>query len=144
MKEFFTNKKNIKIGVIVLVALLVVVAAGFGLSYAFNPSKKSKLETELKEMGKSFYEDFYYDLVVNSNGVENIKKFETTGIKVDLDNLSRQSNESKEKVKDFVNDKNEECNKNNTKVIIYPKDPYGKTNYELEIQVDCGFDKYID
>ena len=79
--------------------------------------------------------------VVEQQIVENIKKFETTGIKVDLDNLSRQSNESKEKVKDFVNDKNEECNKNNTKVIIYPKDPYGKTNYELEIQLDCGFDK---
>ena len=141
MKEFFSNKKNVTIGVVVLVAVLVVVAAGFGLSYAFSPSKKAKLETELKEMGKGFYEDFYYDLVVNSNGVENIKKFESTGIKVDLDNLSRQNDANKEKVKDFVNDKNEECNKANTKVIIYPKDPYGKTDYKLEVQLDCGFDK---
>ena len=141
MKEFFSNKKNITIGVVVLVSVLVVVAAGIGLSYAFSPSKKAKLETELKEMGKDFYENFYYDLVVNSNGVDSIKKFENTGIKVDLDNLSRQNNENKEKVNDFKNDKNEDCNKTNTKVTIYPKDPYGKTNYEIQVQLDCGFEK---
>lgn len=138
MKEFFANKRN----VIICICALVVIVAGVVCAILFIPkSNKAKLEAELKEMGKGFYEDFYYDLVVNSNGVDSIKKFENTGIKVDLDNLSRQNDANKEKVKDFVNDKNEECNKANTKVIIYPKDPYGKTNYQLEVQLDCGFEK---
>ena len=137
-ESFFGKKRYIIICAVVLVLVIVLCIFVFGDS---TKRKKVELENELKSLGKDFYENFYYDLVVNSNGVESIKKYETTGIKVDLDNLSRQNNENKEKVKDFVNDKNEECSKTNTKVIIYPKDPYGKTNYELQIQLDCGFEK---
>ena len=138
MKDFFANKRN----VIICICALVVVVAGVVCAVLFWPkSNKAKLETELKEMGKSFYEDFYYDLVVKSNGVESISKFQSTGIKVDLDNLSRQKSENEEKIKDFVNDKGEACNKENTKVVIYPKDPFGKTDYQLEVQLDCGFEK---
>lgn len=139
MKEFFSNKRNI----IVCLSVLIVLIVGIVLIVLFAVPKtgKSKLEAELKEMGKGFYENFYYDLVVGSNGIDNISKFESIGIKVDLDNLSRQNQENKKKIEEDFKNNDKECNKENTKVTIYPKNPYGKTDYTMEVQLDCGFEK---
>ena len=30
---------------------------------------------------------------------------------------------------------------NGTKVTFYPKAPYGKTDYKIEVTLDCGFDE---
>ena len=30
------------------------------------------------------------------------------------------------------------CDKNKTKVIFYPEDPYGKTDYKIETELSCG------
>ena len=35
----------------------------------------------------------------------------------------------------------EECNKDETRLIIYPVSPYGKKNYTVEVNLACGFDK---
>lgn len=143
IKEFFRNKKNVTICAIVL-GVLVVAGAGIGISYSINSTgaKKASLENELKEMGKDFYENFYYDLVVKDHGTDQISKFNTVGIKVDLSNLERYKSDNKEKVEKFVNPKtNQSCNKDETKVVIYPEDPYGKTNYRLETILSCGFDE---
>ena len=141
IKKFFSNTRNIIIcvGILLAIVLAVVLIVVFGNS---TGKKKVELETELKELGKDFYENFYYDLVVKDHGVDQISKFKDVGIKVDLSNLERYKSENVEKVKLFVNPKtNEECNKNNSKVIIYPEDPYGKTNYRIDIELDCGFEK---
>lgn len=142
MKDFFKNKKNIIMvcaGVLVLVLVIVLL---FVFVFNGTGNAKSKMETELKEMGKDFYENFYYDLVVKDHGKDQISKFKDVGIKVDLDNLERYKSENSDKVKDFVNPKtNESCNKNETKVIIYPEDPYEKTNYRLEVKLSCGFEE---
>ena len=135
VKEFFQNKRNVIICaaallVVILAIVLVVVFAGG------KENKEQKFTAELKEMGKDFYENFYYDLVVNDHGVDAISKFENTGIKVDLDNLGRRAESNKEK------DVYKECNKENTKVIIKPKSPYGKADYEMEVELkDCGIDE---
>ena len=33
------------------------------------------------------------------------------------------------------------CNNKTTRAIIYPKSPYGKKDYKVEVELDCGFDK---
>ena len=94
-------------------------------------------------MGREFYEDFYYEQVGTSSDERTnlLSKFTDIGIKVDLDNLGRYKNgEFKEKISEFKNTKTDEkCNKTNTKVIIYPKSPYGKTDYTIKAELDCGF-----
>ena len=74
--------------------------------------------------------------------VEFVKKYGSIGIKVNLDNLSRYSGDGvAERVGQFKNDKtNEDCDKENTKVTIYPKEPYGKSDYTIEAVLVCGFD----
>ena len=141
IKEFM--KKNWKmiciiLGIIVLAVLAVV------LIFAFSNNEEKKLTSELETLGKNFYESFYYDQI-GSNDEERSKflsKYSTIGIKVDLDNLSRTLDNKEEILKKFVNSKTkQECNKTNTKITIYPKDPYKKSDYKLEVILDCGFEK---
>ena len=136
MKEFFKNKRNVTICIAALAVIIIAITSVSVISYSFKgKSKETLFEEDLKEMGKDFYENFYYDLVVNDHGVDQISKYENTGIKIDLDNLGRRAEENKEK------DVYKECDKDKTKVIINPKNPYGKTDYEISVELECGFDK---
>lgn len=144
MKKVITrlNRKNCFIAITTLILIIAII-----LIIIFN-SKKSeedKLNDMLKELGVNFYENFYYDQV-GTNDTERkefVKKYETIGIKVNLDNLSRlNSDESKKMVDKFVNSKTKkECDKSNTRVIIYPKTPYEKDSYDIKTELVCGFDE---
>lgn len=142
MKEKKKFNKKVIIGIVVL----LLVAAGVVLFLVRNSSdNREQLETSLTEMGKSFYENFYYEQIGSSadERASLLSKFTTVGIKVDLDNLGRYNNgEFKAEIKEFKNSKtDEECSKTGTKVIIYPKSPYGKTDYNIEVNLDCGFEE---
>lgn len=144
MKKVITrlNRKNCFIAITTLILIIAII-----LIIIFN-SKKSeedKLNDMLKELGVNFYENFYYDQV-GTNDTERkefVKKYETIGIKVNLDNLSRlNSDDSKKMVDKFVNSKTKkECDKSNTRVIIYPKTPYEKDSYDIKTELVCGFDE---
>lgn len=128
------------VGVIILVAIVAVVVLMMD-----KKDNKKELEKSLTEMGRDFYENFYYDQVGSSADERTslLSKFTTVGIKVDLDNLGRYNNgEYKDEISKFQNEKTKEkCSKTNTKVVIYPKSPYGKTDYKVETELDCGFEK---
>lgn len=141
------KKSNTKTIIIIAVAIILVAAISV-LAFTMLKGKtdnKKELETSLKEMGKSFYENFYYEQVGASaeERTSSLAKFSTVGINVDLENLTRYNNgEFKDKISKFVNKKTEEkCNKTNTKVYIYPKSPYGKTDYTIKAELDCGFEE---
>lgn len=143
--ESIVKKKNVNksvVIIIVIVVLAVVVGVALGLG---RKSNEKELENSLKEMGKSFYENFYYEQVGSSADERSslLSKFTTVGIKIDLDNLGRYNDgEFKDEISKFKNSKtNDKCNKTNTKVVIYPKSPYGKTDYTVKAELDCGFEK---
>jgi len=132
------------IGIVVGVAILVVLVI---LGMSLFGSNKSKLEKELKEMGKNFYEEYYYDSLKNNfkNDGEGFKeylqKYTEQGFTINLDNLNRiKVNDGK--IEDFVNSKTKEaCDVTSTNVIIYPKEGFGKEDYSIEVNLVCGFDK---
>ena len=63
-------------------------------------------------------------------------------IKIDLENLARTSENKDELLNKFVNKKTgDKCNVTNTKITIYPKDPFGQKDYNVETNIDCGFEK---
>lgn len=145
MEKQTSKKLNEK--VVIAIAAIVVICLGAATVLFFmnkNQSNEKKLDASLVEMGREFYEDFYYEQVGTSSDERTnlLSKFTDIGIKVDLDNLGRYKNgEFKEKISEFKNTKTDEkCNKTNTKVIIYPKSPYGKTDYTIKAELDCGFD----
>ena len=132
-KSFFSAKRNIVICAAIFVVIIAVVCL-----FVFGNStrrKKVELENNLASLGKDFYENFYYDLVVRDNGIQTITKFKTIGIKISLDNIIRYKEENADLAEKFVNpDTKEACDKTNTKAIIYPKEPYGKTDYTIEVE----------
>lgn len=144
MKKVITrlNRKNCFIAI---TALILIIAIILIIIFNSKKSEEDKLNDMLKELGVNFYENFYYDQV-GTNDTERkefVKKYETIGIKVNLDNLSRlNSDESKKMVDKFVNSKTKkECDKSNTRVIIYPKTPYEKDSYDIKTELVCGFDE---
>ncbi len=99
----------------------------------------------VESMGKDFYENFYYEQVgsTDEERADFLSKYESIGIKINLDNLSRYGeNKNADEISKFVNQKTKKaCDKTNTKVVIYPQKPYNKTSYKIETQLDCGFDE---
>ncbi|CAM3739486.1 hypothetical protein ERUR111494_09065 [Erysipelothrix urinaevulpis] len=71
---------------------------------------------------------------------EFLERFSEAGIKVDLDNLSRFDDGKYEGLLQvLVNPKTKEsCDVNNTKAIIHPHAPFGKKDYKIDVELDCG------
>ena len=132
-----------KIGIIAGVAV-VVIALVVGIILFLNRSNEKTLTANLNKLGKQFYEEFYYPSQEKSQEDVKafVKKFEKTGIKVNLENIAKVSKVDQDLVKAMVNSKTKkECDKTGSYVIIYPEKPYGKSNYKIEVNLECGFTK---
>ena len=132
-----------KIGIIAGVAI-VVIALVVGIILFLNRSNEKTLTANLNKLGKQFYEEFYYPSQEKSQEDVKafVKKFEKTGIKVNLENIAKVSKVDQDLVKAMVNSKTKkECDKTGSYVIIYPEKPYGKSNYKIEVNLECGFTK---
>lgn len=133
-------KKTIKITMGVLVCLVALTGC-FG-----KKTNEEQLKEKLKEIGKSYYEDYYY-VVIKKDEAEKkevLQKYSDIGVHIDLDNLTR-ANEGKYKqdIEElFINSKtNETCDRSKTKVHFYPESPYEKGSYRMEIELVCGFEE---
>lgn len=141
MKELIKNNKKVIVPSLLIVVILAVVI-GVGVVIAKAPkSNEKELNAMLQEMAKDFYENYWYDSVKEKEKHEVMERLSITGLSIDLDNLGRYNAKiNEEKIKEFVNAKTkEECNKSKTKIKIYPNAPYGKYDYTIETELDCGF-----
>lgn len=138
------KKKMIQICAIA-VGLIVVFIVVLFLTRGLRLSQEEKLNKSLTEMGEEFYTEFYYTEIskdkTSTEVSEFLSKFQDVGIKVNLDNLSRYNdNANEDEIANFKNEDGTECNKTNTRAIIYPKSPYGKNDYTIKVELDCGFE----
>ena len=147
------------------VVALVVVIVAFALLIGKGSDEKRVNET-VNNLAKVFYEEFYYKAAGSGDEVkraETLAKYQDTGIKISIDNLVRYYVTTEEykgleaslaegsvtdKSKDYI-DKNFktkkfECNKDETRAIIRPSEPYGKSDYTIEVVTSCGFESEKD
>lgn len=127
--------------------ILIVASAVVILLSMFIIFKKTNKEDELEilleqfeKIGVDFYENFYYQQIGSTQEeVEQfLEKYNTIGIKINLDNLSRyKTEENSETIEKLI----EKCNKQNTKVIIYPEEPYEQNSYKTEVATECNFEE---
>lgn len=136
--------KGKKIIIAITAAVLVLLVVAFLNLNGGN--QEEKLTKRLETVGTEFYTEFYYDQISAGKTEEEVSEFLTRfvelGIKVDIDNLSR-FNEDKYAniVEEFHNKKdNVACDIRNTKAIIYPVSPFGKTDFTVSSVLDCGFE----
>lgn len=143
---FVKAHKKESIVVLILVCVLALGASVGGVTYAVKHKDKDKVKEEslsdlLEQMGIDFYENKYYNQLGDDEEKRNefLEKYSKVGIKIDLENLSRLDNgKNVETIKKFVNkDTGISCNQTETKVKIYPKKPYGKTDYTIETELSC-------
>ena len=83
MKLDLKNKKL----VIALIALIVIILVVLGIFLVNKNKTKNTLNNyneTMKELAKIFYEDQYYDLIVNSRGKDALAVYSERGIDVDL------------------------------------------------------------
>ena len=139
------NKNNGIICIVIGVVLVVVLIVAACFMFIKKGGQEASLSKSLESMGKDFYENFYYEQVgsTDEERADFLSKYESIGIKINLDNLSRYNeNKNADEISKFVNEKTKKaCDKTNTKVVIYPQKPYNKTSYKIETQLDCGFDE---
>ena len=133
-----------KIVFIAAAALVVVAGIVVALVILLGGNNSKKLESNLTTLGKQFYEEFYYPSQEKSQEDVKafVKKFEKTGIKINLENIAKISKVDQDLVKGMINSKTKkECDKKESTVTIYPEKPYGKSNYKIEVNLECGFKK---
>lgn len=125
---------------LIIIGLFVVGTIIFFVLFE-KPKSEDDLKNYLIKMGTDFYVDFYYEEQAKGKSEEELKqylsKFTDTGIKISLKTLEDYSEENEKTIEKFKN-KKKECDKQNTKVIIYPQDPYGKEDYSVEPLLECG------
>ena len=125
-------------------AAVVVIGIVVALVLLLGGNNEKKLVSNMETLGKQFYEEFYYPSQEKSQEDIKafIKKFEKTGIKINLENITKISKVDKELVDSMINKKTKKkCDAKNTSVTIIPEKPYGKTNYKVKVELDCGFNK---
>lgn len=130
-----------------ILLIIVLVILGF-LSIVFFKNLKNQNEddfvSDLNEMGSEVYAIYYYDEIAKEKTADELKtylkKFEEIGLKFDLVQLSNYSDDYAKKIDNFIR-VHKDCSKEDTMVIIYPKEPYSSTDFTTEIQMECGYNK---
>ncbi len=108
-------------------------------------SDSKRLDDRLTELGNAYYKK-YYGLIEEDKRTEFLAKYNTLGIKVDLENLARTVADTDglpskdELLKEFTKD-GKECKLTTSKLIFYPQEPYGENDFKLDMNLDCGEDK---
>jgi len=138
------ESKLIRVAIVLVVALAVTTVLFFLNSESPAEKKRKQLTAHLEVLGKEFYTELFYKQLLSSKSKEEaldfLKKHEKIGINASIDNLSRTaSDENKVKIKEF-NYNGKDCDRETTKVYVYPKSPYGQDDYTIKTELKCGFE----
>ena len=134
--KLIKEKKKISFVICIVILLVIIIFMLFK-----NFGENLTLEQRLERISKEFYSEHYYKEVSKTYNEKDkttyLKQLESIGVKLSLDDLRRYrySNIDINKELEYFNTAT--CDLLNTIVIIYPEDPYGETNYKIDIKLDC-------
>lgn len=136
MRDILKNKRNLMIIGGIAVAIIVIILLIF---FVFSGNKEKEmspetLENKLEKVGTDFYEKYYYSNLKAENKLDQLANFKDSGIKIDITNLELLITID-QAVKDQL--ENDKCDLDQTKIIIYPKEPYGEKDYIMELELSC-------
>ena len=140
------KRKKFGKGLASFLLIILLVALGYLVyTYFYGGTDEQKLERKLTKMAKSFYEDYYYDLLVEEKGSNDqaivyLSKFADKGLKISFDSLKLYYDENGNmNYSDF-----KDCNVNKTIVTIYPKAPYTNKDYTTKVKLACDLVEVTD
>lgn len=132
-----------KITIVCIIVAAVAVVASLFIGFFFNSERVA--QRKLAELAKDYYENYYYDKFMQTIDDESLEeafgKNEERGFApVYLRQLLLFDNERNTKYEKYFSTSGYKCNKNETKIQIFPEAPYGKTNYKVEYVFSCNND----
>ncbi len=135
-QEEINNKIIIGIVAIAVVVLIIVLCIFLlkNQKKEENIQKTSELEEKITTLASNFYETKYHSGLAEEK-IPQLSTFQEIGIKFSLSDMVSILPMS-EDVKELFESK--KCNYDNSKVIIYPKDPYQAKDYEIKIELSCS------
>ena len=113
------NKKLL----ILIISTLLITCIVIGLLILKNKNEDNKAKEKITPIAQRFYEETYHPIA----NEEILKDFTSTGIKISLEELIEYEEES---IKDY---KKYDTSKSN--ISIYPKQPFGKEDYTIKIEL---------
>lgn len=127
MKKIINNKKTLIISCIIFLVILIVCLVCF----VFNDTRKRK--NYMEDLAKIFYEELYYPQVgsTDKERIDYVDNYTNIGFNMTLKGLLNYTQDKK--IKNSFDD----CDLDNSKVKIFPKKPFGKSDYKLIITLKC-------
>lgn len=132
--------KNKKI-IYIIIGVIVVLLIGFFLLLSnqkkketSNDNPKENKEDLLERIGKNFYEDYYHPEVLTVAGESLMNNLAQTGISISVSAIDVITPINKE-TKEYLDTK--KCDYENTKIFIYPKEPFGISDYTIKVDLAC-------
>lgn len=130
------DKKTIKTSLIIFAIAFSIFMINRVVILINKPNEEEALNKLLNTVGARYYEDIYYKQ--NSKNKELLEDISKVGLTVDLKTALIDLDYYADR---FRNKKTDElCDLSNSIITIYPKAPYGKTDYKIEGNLSCGFD----
>lgn len=125
------KKKSILI-ICLIVVLLLIVGGIILVPKFFKSINKESVATKLTE---EFY-GYYYDENAKSTDIKKfLANYKDSGLKISLGDIEVYLNGKNGKEGDYkIFDK---CDVDKTYATIYPKEPYGKKDIEIKIELSC-------
>lgn len=116
--------------VILISILILILGIITGNILYLNSGYKLNLDRKnnMLKVGREYYEDYYYPSV----GLEYVKRYKDTSIKIPLSTINNSN--IKDKIKNKLFDK---CDYDDTYVEIVPISPYKDKDYKVEVNIDC-------
>ena len=121
----------ILLGILILLVILLIVLNGLGFFQSIEAKRKNYLE----KTGRDFYENYYYPQLdeLTTNMADFLSNFEDNGPSISANVMIERSFKTRKEVEKKL----ENCDLEKTKIMIYPKDPYGIEDYKFEIKLYC-------
>ncbi len=144
VKEVKKEKKPINKKLIIGIAagaVIIIVLVVLSITVFFN--KERIITNKVKKMAYEYYSEYYYDSLKEGREKEDFEKimakYSGIGFKISLDNIVNIKNGKYNEEVESLGSKKKKCDKLKTRAIIYPEKSYGKTDYRIEVELDCGF-----
>ena len=136
MKTNTNNKRIITIigfiTLIIIVALFIVIWNSGSKKENNSNKSQDEIKNELVKLGKNYYDEILYPVAKDSE--DYLPAYVNKGIKNTLTSLKDVVTFSEDLTKTL---KDNECNYDNTKIVIYPNEPFGTNDYKVEVELDC-------
>ena len=143
------KKKNLKNNIIiaaitvVLIALIVIIVVNpFNISFGKKSTKsntsneiknESSITEELTTKANQYYEEYFYPTIEDKDAF--FPLIVDSGIILTVNNLNTMVQVEESTIIELKNNK---CGLDDSKVIIYPSEPYGEKDYKVAVNLVCN------